>query len=54
MKKVLSSIAILFLAVIASGQSAGNNQDGYQIFRYPNGTISSEGKFRNGKPDGFW
>jgi antitoxin component YwqK of YwqJK toxin-antitoxin module len=54
MKKVLSSIAILFLAVIASGQLAGNNQDGYQIFRYPNGTISSEGKFRNGKPDGFW
>jgi len=54
MKKVLSSIAILFLAVIASGQSAGNNQDGYRIFRYPNGTISSEGKFRNGKPDGFW
>lgn len=26
----------------------------YQIFRYPNGTKSSEGYLRNGKPDGYW
>ncbi|MCK7460655.1 MAG: hypothetical protein MZU84_00480 [Sphingobacterium sp.] len=29
-------------------------KDGYQIFKYPNGTISSEGLFKNGKPEGFW
>jgi uncharacterized protein len=28
--------------------------DGYQVFKYPNGTISSEGLMRDGKPDGFW
>lgn len=28
--------------------------DGYTIFKYPNGTISSEGVIRNGKPDGLW
>jgi antitoxin component YwqK of YwqJK toxin-antitoxin module len=30
------------------------HQDGYQIFRYPNGTVSSEGLFKNGKPEGYW
>jgi antitoxin component YwqK of YwqJK toxin-antitoxin module len=28
--------------------------DGYQILRYPNGAISSEGTIRSGKADGFW
>lgn len=26
----------------------------YKKFYYPNGVLSSEGFFRNGKPDGFW
>lgn len=30
------------------------NPDGYNVFYYPNGTISSEGTMRNGKPDGYW
>jgi uncharacterized protein len=36
------------------GQEEGKLKDGYQRFRYPNGTISSEGLIKNGKPDGFW
>ena len=28
--------------------------DGFVQFHYPNGTVSSEGMLRNGKPDGFW
>ncbi len=29
-------------------------KDGYQVFKYPNGAISSEGLIKNGKPEGFW
>ena len=29
-------------------------KDGYQVFKYPNGTVSSEGLIKNGKPEGFW
>ncbi len=36
------------------GQTGNTIQDGYQVFRYPNGTISSEGLFKSGKPEGFW
>jgi len=54
MKKALTSIVILLTAVCVYSQTGSNIQDGYQIFRYPNGTISSEGIFKNGKPEGFW
>lgn len=30
------------------------NPDGYNIFYYGNGQISSEGSLKNGKPDGYW
>ncbi len=29
-------------------------QSEYQIYRYPNDSISSEGTLRQGKPDGYW
>ena len=29
-------------------------QTEYQVFRYPNDSISSEGTMRDGKPDGYW
>lgn len=51
MKKALFSIVILLTGLFASGQTP---QDGYQVFKYPNGTVSSEGIFKNGKPEGFW
>ena len=31
-----------------------NLEDEYHIFKYPNGTVSSEGNMRDGKPDGYW
>jgi uncharacterized protein len=30
------------------------NQNGYNVFYYPTGKVSSEGFMRNGKPDGYW
>ena len=54
MKKTILVSVILLTGLVVSGQSANNSQEGYQVFRYPNGTISSEGLFRNGKPEGFW
>jgi antitoxin component YwqK of YwqJK toxin-antitoxin module len=51
MKKGLFAIVILLTGLFASGQTP---QDGYQVFKYPNGTVSSEGLFKNGKPEGFW
>ncbi|HBC79679.1 MAG TPA: hypothetical protein DEO60_07160 [Bacteroidales bacterium] len=51
MKKELLAIVILLTGFFASGQTP---QDGYQIFKYPNGTVSSEGIFKSGKPDGYW
>ena len=30
------------------------NPNGYNIFYYPNGVVSSEGNLVNGKPDGYW
>lgn len=47
----------LFLFITAISNSFGQKQvieDGYHVFKYPNGTVSSEGIIRDGKPDGYW
>ena len=47
----------VFLFVAATGFSFSQQQemeDGYHVFKYPNGTVSSEGNIRDGKPDGYW
>ncbi len=44
----------LILAGTLLGQGGEQLKDGYQVFRYPNGSISSEGVIKNGKPEGFW
>ena len=54
MKRIFVLIVISLTILCVSGQEAENLQDGYQIFRYPNGAVSSEGLIKNGKPDGFW
>ena len=54
MKKAFIVIIFLLTGILIWGQTDNNLQDGYQVFKYPNGTISSEGMFRNGKPEGFW
>jgi uncharacterized protein len=50
-------IVLLFLVIISKtifSQEDINLKDGYQIFKYPNGVISSEGLIKNSKPEGFW
>lgn len=49
MKTVFGFIIVLVLAV-----SVGHGQTEYVQYRYENGSISSEGVMRNGKPDGYW
>ena len=49
-------VIVLFLLMLADmfAQENSSLKDGYQVFKYPNGTISSEGMIKNGKPEGFW
>lgn len=54
MKKFVTSVITLFFILSLSAQTSDNLKDGYQIFKYPNGNISSEGLIKNGKPDGYW
>ncbi len=54
MKKIILITGLIAFATYLFSQSNENLSDGYKIFKYPNGAISSEGMIRNGKPDGFW
>lgn len=54
MKRISSFLIFLFLLDVIVAQVNEDIRDGYHILRYPNGTISSEGMLRDGKPDGFW
>jgi antitoxin component YwqK of YwqJK toxin-antitoxin module len=54
MKKTVIIILLLFSGVIAVCQTEIDQKNGYQVFRYPNGAISSEGYMKDGKPEGFW
>jgi len=51
-------IKAVFIAIVLTfnlyGQVDESIKDGFHQFKYPNGTISSEGIMKNGKPDGFW
>ena len=47
-------LVIFFNSLVCIAQEAEINPDGYNIFCYPNGQISSEGFMKNGKPDGYW
>ena len=51
MKRVL--IFSIFILIYSAGHAQDNvtMNDGYQVFKYPNGAVSSEGPVRNGKPD---
>jgi len=54
MKQIGIFIAFVFLFHSATSQDNNIISDGYKIFKYPNGTVSSEGLIKNGKPEGFW
>jgi antitoxin component YwqK of YwqJK toxin-antitoxin module len=54
MKKIKLLIYFALMFNLVNGQENSSLQDGFQVFRYPNGTVSSEGIIKNGKPEGFW
>lgn len=54
MKHILIIAVLSFVFLVSSSQDNQPLKDGYQVFRYPNGTISGEGLIKNGKPEGFW
>jgi len=46
--------SFLFLLLLIGSTSVRAQTDGPVKFYHANGKLSSEGNFRNGKPDGFW
>ncbi|MDT8400492.1 MAG: hypothetical protein RQ743_02265 [Bacteroidales bacterium] len=52
-KKIVLSSAALVLIACLNAQDL-KLEDGYHVFKYPNGTVSSEGYISDGKPDGYW
>ncbi len=52
--RIKALLLSLVISVSLFGQREETLTDGYHQFKYPNGTVSSEGKIRNGKPDGYW
>ncbi len=54
MRRIIAFISFLLICNYVSAQENSSGSDGYQIFKYPNGTVSSEGLIKNGKPEGFW
>ena len=53
MKRLILSF-IVILPYLLQAQINEDLSDGFHQFKYPNGTVSSEGYLRNGKPDGYW
>jgi antitoxin component YwqK of YwqJK toxin-antitoxin module len=53
MKRLFLSFFV-FIPALIQAQVNENLTDGFHQFRYPNGTVSSEGYIKNGKPDGYW
>src|ERR1035437_1583063 len=54
MKRIVILMFFVLILKISSAQENGTVKDGYQIFKYPNGAVSSEGLIKNGRPEGFW
>ena len=52
MNKLISTFLFLIVSLITFAQEI--NPNGKNIFYYENGKISSEGNFKNGKPEGLW
>tara|TARA_Y100000782_G_scaffold115634_1_gene163575 strand:+ start:41859 stop:43448 length:1590 start_codon:yes stop_codon:yes gene_type:complete len=55
LKSYLSfALFLIGFSVALYAQQDSINTNGYNVFHYPNGVKSSEGNFKNGKPDGLW
>jgi len=52
--KTIFLLFFVFLYSYSFAQLGEVNPNGYNVFRYPDGNISSEGNLRDGKPDGYW
>lgn len=52
--KIKIIVFIIFNSTFLILHSQTTNPNGYNIFKYDNGVISSEGTMRDGKPDGYW
>jgi len=50
--KLIGTFLFLLISLITFAQEI--NPNGYNAFYYENGQISSEGNFKNGKPEGTW
>jgi len=53
MKYLILTVVFLFIVLPTSAQGDVDS-NGYNIFYYENGQVSSEGNMRDGKPDGYW
>jgi uncharacterized protein len=54
MKRILIFIVVIMIWEMSQAQDNGAPKDGFQVFKYPNGTVSSEGLIKNGLPEGLW
>jgi uncharacterized protein len=54
MKRIIILMFFVLICKMSSSQESEILKDGYQVFKYPNGAVSSEGLIKNGKPEGFW
>jgi len=54
MKRLLIIFIMVYAGINITAQINVTIKDGYHVFKYPNGAVSSEGVIKNGKPDGFW
>ena len=54
MKRTGLITVFMLICTLGISQENVDLKDGYQIFRYPNGAVSSEGLMKNGRPEGFW
>jgi len=54
MKRISGIVFFILICVKLLAQESGDLNNGYKIFKYPNGTVSSEGLLKDGKPEGFW
>ena len=54
MKRINILIFFVSFLNICYAQDNESLKDGYQVFKYPNGSISSEGLIKQGMPEGFW
>lgn len=51
---IFISVVFLFCNSVVHAQGAAVNENGFNVFYYPNGKKLSEGNLKEGKPEGYW